>query len=452
MYSARSLYVLLITLLCGIYLSGCEGGKSQGLDCRNNQSPYEKCDSPPKPCPSGQQWIGGKCQVPNGNCPIGQTPVNGICVPDNGNECGPGRHLENGRCVTDQLSVEIISRSACWNPNNGASRIILQFVTRDESGWPLDPEIDANKEPTALLSQLLVNDEPPDVEALLSRDSELLKSDMALSLVLDSTYSMLRHNPPAFEPMKSAAVDVLQELASAWNANNSNFFWELTWFNDLIYRPATNNRGEGWQFSDILNLPEPVQGSYTGLWKAVDYTIGVHEELLRDGKAAGNRDQHVMVIFSDGEDNHSTIFDNSADRYSGEGDLQGKLFWTYQGYPITDLASVKARLAKIRNLRVYVIAFGNELKEQGKRDLRSLAEQSRGQYFFGSDSKTLGQLFNSVKREFITMQTIGIETPLRRGEHRFTLHTKHLASGAEGKQDFVLQIDEQTLGTCPTGR
>lgn len=352
--------------------------------------------------------------------------------------------------MTDQLSVEIVSQSSCWNPENGATRLILQFITRDEAGNALDPELDANQEPTALASQIYVNNRPTDVESLLNRDSELLKSDLAMSLVLDSTYSMLIHQPPAFIPMKAAAVDLLNNIQEAWAANDASFHWELTWFNDVIFRPATNNRGAAWSINNINDILPSSSGDYTGLWKAVDYTIGVHKELYANNIAAGSRDQHVMVVFSDGEDNHSKVFDNSAERFSGTGDIGGMLYWTYRGYKRTDIQDIKMHLATLPNLRVYVIAFGKGLEEEGKQDLRSLAEQSRGQYFFGSDSNNLGQLFNSVAREFITMQTLGIETPLLDGKYEFSLRTKHIASGAEGSRNFSLNVSETSLGACTT--
>lgn len=435
-------------LLFSFSLSGCEGGKSPGVGC-NGDSPYSQCEEPPNSCPNGQSLVDGTCQPPDTSCPLGQHRENGVCVED-GLACEEGQHQEGDQCVTDQLSVEIISQSSCWNPENGATRLIMQFITRDESGVALDPELDANQEPTALASQLYVNNRPTDVESLLNRDSELLKSDLALSLVLDSTYSMLTHEPPAFAPMKAAAVDVLNGISDVWAANNANFHWELTWFNEVIFRPAPNNSGETWTIANINDIPQPSQGDFTGLWKAVDYTIGVHEELYADNVASGQRDQHVMIIFSDGDDNHSSVFDNSAERFSGSDDLDGMVHWTYRGYPLTDITDVKSHLAAVPDLRIYVIAFGEQLGEEGKQDLKDLAELSRGQYFFGSDSNTLGQLFDSVKREFVTMQTLGVETPLRDGEYEFSLRTKHHASGAEGRQEFSLEVSEEALGPCTT--
>lgn len=429
----------------GFLMAGCEGGKSPGVGCNGN-SPYSQCEDAPKSCPDGQEWLDGRCQTPNIACPIGQHREDGECV-DDGLACDAGEHQEGDQCVTDQLSVEIVSQSSCWNPENGATRLIMQFVTRDESGVALDPELDGNQEPTALVSQLYVNNRPTDVESLLNRDSELLKSDLALSLVLDSTYSMLTHEPPAFEPMKAAAVDVLTGIRDVWAVNNARFHWELVWFDKVIFRPAPNNSGKTWSIDDISNLPEPAPDAFTGLWKAIHYTTGIHRDLYENNIAAKERDQHVTVVFSDGANNHS-YFDNSGS--GGTGNLNGMQYWTYQGYPPTTIENVQNRLDEFPKLRVYVIGFGQQLNAMEQQRLKNLAEKNRGQYFFGSDSNALGQLFDSVKREFITMQTLGVETPLQDGEYNFSLRTQHIASGAEGRKDFSLEISEESLGPCTT--
>lgn len=444
----------LLGFLTLVLFAGCEGGKDRGTGCSNTGAPYvPQCESNspnpkppvnPTPCPEGQVRIDGVCKTPATSCPTGSHAVNGQCVPDN-QGCGEGRHIEGGVCVADQLQIEVIGQSVCRNSVNGATRIILQFITRDESGLALDPEVDANGDPTALSSQLLVNSRPADVESLLSRDSELLKSNLAISLVLDATPSMLEHNPPAFEPMKTAAVNVLRELQQAWAANEAQFHWELTWFDSTIFRPALNNRGAPWSITDISSLPTPVKGTFTGLWKAVHYGIGVHEDLYDRGIAAGQRDQQVMVVFSDGDDNYS-FHDNRT--VSGRGNLNEMLFWTYTGYAPTTLDNIKTRIAANPDLRIYVIAFGNEIGAEGRLQLQEIARLSRGQYFSGSDGNNLGQLFNSVKREFITMQTLGLETPLNPSlAHNFSLRTEHIPSGAQGSYDFGLTAN-QPVDAC----
>jgi hypothetical protein len=434
---------LIYLLGCLLWLGGCEGGKSRGADCGSGRPPYTRCEpAPTSPCPSGQIRVDGVCKV-SPQCPSGTHLQNGECVPDS-LTCGEGRHLEGDVCVEDQLQVEVLSQSICRNPRNGATRVILQFITRDESGLALDPAVDANGEPTAIHSQVIVDNRPADVESLLSRDSELLKSNLVISLVLDATVSMLSHNPPAFEPMKAAAVNVLQELQQTWQANDAQFHWELTWFDSLIFRPAPNNRGANWSITDISSIPNPVQGTFTGLWKAVHFGIGVHEDLYDRGVASGARDQHVMVVFSDG-DNNDSHFDNSATRGSGD---NGMLFWTYSGYAPTTLDDIKTRIAANPDLRIHVIAFGDQIGAEGRKQLQEIARLSRGQYFAGSGGNNLEQLFNSVKREFITMQTLGLETPLNPAQaHSFSLRAEHIASGAQGSYEFALTTN-QPVAEC----
>ena len=177
------------------------------------------------------------------------------------------------------------------------------------------------------------------------------------------------------------------------------------------------------------------------------YGIGVHEGLYDQGIAAGQRDQQVMVVFSDGDDNHS-FFDNRDPSFSGTGNLNNLLFWNYTGYANTTLDDIKTRIMANPDLRVYVIAFGDNIGEEGRIHLREIAQLSRAQYFSGGGGDNLGQLFNSVKREFITMQTLGVETPLDPAlAHNFSLRTEHLASGAQGSYDFGLTAN-QAVEAC----
>ena len=59
--------------------------------------------------------------------------------------------------------------------------------------------------------ELLLDNRPVDNESLLQADSEELSSSIHLGLVLDASFSMLLHNPPAFEPMLTAARNAVVE-------------------------------------------------------------------------------------------------------------------------------------------------------------------------------------------------------------------------------------------------
>ncbi len=394
-------------------------------------------------CEVGQVEYQGKCIKEPLDCPIGQHEENDECVVDPV-QCPTGQIDINGTCVDNKLSVQIENQTACYNPQNGATRLIIQYVVRDASGKTVDPVLNANNIPTALDTNLYVNAEPIDNESLIDLSSELLNSDLVLSLVLDSSSSMLEHNPPAFDPMKNAAASILRKTKDTWAANNSQFHWELAWFNDLIYRPIANNAGEDWTIGDVTSIPEPLGAAFTGLYKAVAHMADVHLQLYQSDIAADERDQHVMIVFSDGKDNNSN-FDNSDPAFKKSLSVNTNLLYEGFGFEPTTLESLQNKFNLVPNLRVFVIGFGDYIEAQ---ELLKIAEMGHGRYFFGKNSTTLGNLFDTVQREFVTQLTVGAEIPGLQGEELFTIKAKQLSNGVEGQFSFTLVTGQAALPAC----
>ena len=170
--------------------------------------------------------------------------------------------------------------------------------------------------------------------------------------------------------------------------------------------------GRNWDIDDIAFLPKPQEGRLTGLYKAINYMAGVHHDMYQQGTAASARDQHVMIVLSDGADNHS-FFDNRTHQQGG--DWNGTLYWTEFGsHPVTQ-AQLRSTLesSPVPNLRVHVVGFGQAVNEQ---ELTSIATAGEGQYFYGEDATTLERLFTDVQREIATLQTIGVEADEADGE------------------------------------
>ncbi len=393
---------------------GCEGGKPKPrLNCGESQ--YEEkgqCKGSTPTCQNDEVLVDGTCKAPN--------------------TCESGSYWDGQQCTASALSLEVMSQSACYLPNNGATRLILQFVARDEQGFAIDPMVDANNVPTALNSALTVNGESIDVESLIDQDSELLRANLAMTLLLDSSRSMLLHTPPAFTPMKTAAVSVLNNTQTTWSQNQAQFHWGVAWFNEYLYQPKPNNAGEVWTIDDVASIPEPVDRDFTGLLKAVDHMIGIHEQWYADGIAAAARDQHVLVVFSDGKDNHSW-FDN-ADQ-TGEDNFQQMLFWDELGLaPVPTVSDIRDPASTVPNLRIHVMGMGSAVDEN---ELKAIADLGQGQYFFGSNSDTLGDLFNQVQRELVTQQTLGVQTPLAAGDYTFTLTAQRISDGAQASHTWT---------------
>lgn len=407
-------------VLSGLLMSACSSGGGGG-GCANGGYPGQ----------CGNNGGGSVVDQEKPSCGEGYHSENGLCVRDS-LICPDGQHAEGDQCVENLLTVQVASQSLCRVERNGATRFIVQFVARDENGQLVDPQLNSQSEPTQLASELYVDREAVDVESLLSRESNLLQSNLLLSLVLDSSYSMLHHSPPAFEPMKEAAVSILRDTQATWQNINSEFHWELAWFHEYIFRPAKDAGGNPWSIDDIYRIPPPAEGTFTGLYKAVHHMAGVHAERMAEGVAAGQRDQHIMVVLSDGKDNHF-FFDNSS--YRNEGNADG-IHWTSFGAEPTSLADVQAALATIPRLRTHVIGLGTSVDTA---ELEAIAAAGNGKYFYGSSSNTLGELFEDVRKEFVTMQTLGVEVPLPPGEYEFSLRTRHVRNGAEGREYFTVE-------------
>ena len=355
--------------------------------------------------------------------------------------CPENQHLENNRCVENVLTLTVVNQTACYQPANGTTRLILQYVARDDSGLAVAPVLPGSGETGAYNTSLRVNNQPIDVESLLASDSELLKSDLAMSLVLDSSYSMLQHSPPAFTPMKEAAVDVLLETEAEWRGTSSDFHWDLAWFDSKIFHPIKNNADEPWEIEDLNAIPAPEAGGFTALYKAVDYMVNKHQQWYEQGIASDDNDRHVMIVFSDGKDNHSWFNDTEE---NVEGTLDNMLFWEELALPpvpsVADISSLEA----VPNLRIHVLGMGSAVDEE---ELQAIAKMGKGQFFFVSDSRSLEDLFAQVQRELVTQQTLGVETPLPAGDYEFELRTTRIDDGAAASYTWT-QAAGDTLPVC----
>lgn len=410
-------------------LSGCEGGKPRAEQCYEGaRAPYNQCEqaAPQEPtgCGPGLVEVEGRCEVAS-DCPTGQ-------------------HEENGSCVDDQLTVELVSQTACYIDDVGAVQLIVQYTAQDQDGRN-PASAPGAPEGYELQTSIFVDGRPLDVEAQIERESELLQSDLVVSLVLDASYSMLEHEPPAFEPMKTAAMDILRATANLWQATDSDFHWELLWFDSLLYMPLENMAGESWTIDDIAAIPEPPSGRFTALYKAIDKMVNTHAQLRESGIAAGPRDQHVMLVFSDGADNQGHV-DNSGEENVTEHNLNNMLYWAEMGGPSITLPEVKASVAEAANLRTYVIGFGESVDSSVQQSLEEIATSGRGKFFYGRETSSLEELFREVQTEFVTLQTIGVRAPLA-GEHTFSLVVADPLTGAEGRRDITIDAGPE-LGQC----
>ena len=228
-----------------------------------------------------------------------------------------------------------------YDAPTGKTSVVIQFVVRDQHGYthPTDD----------VVVEMLVNDQPVDNESILQADAEELSASIHFGLVLDASYSMLLHEPEAFTPMLQAAANALEEGYDIFEERSGTFTWDVSWFAELLYYPATN--GRAWHPAALLAIPEPDAGTSTKLLAATAHQAGrmleAHETL-----ANGPNDHHVMIVFSDGRDNYSWF--GNAD-FQSQGVTESEAAFEISGYPATDLDAVTAAIADHPGLTVHVV-------------------------------------------------------------------------------------------------
>jgi hypothetical protein len=170
-----------------------------------------------------------------------------------------------------------------------------------------------------------------------------------------------------------------------------------------------------WAPEDLLNIPEPGPGSSTKLFaagRAMAKTMKYQYDL---GIAAGPRDRHVMLLFTDGADNYSW-FDNSSIADTGT-TIQGKRY-ARSGYPATSLDDLTQAITDHPNLTVHVGGLGNSVNQN---DLEEIANAGDGLYVFSPTTADLPKFFGRVLREITTVQTRQLLIPLQQGDYTFKL-------------------------------
>jgi Mg-chelatase subunit ChlD len=293
-----------------------------------------------------------------------------------------------------------------YNAANGRTTVVVQFVARGRDGAPYSAD--------DVTVEMLVDDQAIDNESVLQTTSQELSASLHYGLVLDASYSMLLHNPPAFEPMKTAARRSLEAGTALWTNRAGAFTWDLCWFNDFLF----HRQGE-WLPTDVEFIPAPPPNAATKLYAAVDFMA---RQMAETTEASGPRDQKVMVVLSDGADNLSN-FDNSSVLPISGSTVSGAAFDRF-GYQATTLDDAIASVRAVPNLTVHVLAMGSEFNAEDLKLLKKLAQAGNGQFLENPSSSGIDQLFDRVTQEFSTLQTVGAAIPQPSGEHRFKLVVK----------------------------
>jgi hypothetical protein len=319
-----------------------------------------------------------------------------------------------------------------YDEATGKTNAVVQFIARDKAGNPLDAE--------DVVVTMYVDGAAVDNESILSADSEELSSSIHLGLVLDASYSMLLHNPPAFDPMLEAARDAVVQGIELYAGRAGDFTWDVSWFNETLAGPSS--AGRDWQPDDLLSIPEPGEGTATKLFAAVQHQADAMLEAYAD-VANGPRDHHVMAVLSDGADNYSW-FDNHAMTSSGV--TASGAPYVKNGWRSAALDSAVAAIDAHPKLTVHVAGMGSAISDE---QLSAIARAGDGVYVKNPDSSQIGRLFDIVTREFATIQDHGATMPLQPGDYGFTVRVATLDGRSADSYSFRFHAGDVGAGLLP---
>ena len=291
---------------------------------------------------------------------------------------------------------------AIFQPATGKTTVVLDFLVRDHAGNPVDPA-------TATVRRL-VDGREVDLESVPDFRDTKLTSNLRVGMVLDASYSMTQWKPPAFGPMKEAALATQRSIRDQFTAWNTGTFQALLgWFQDGYVCEAAPAMPD----AAVLDIPTPSPGASTKLFAATARMVDRMKEQYDAIGAPGPSDHFAMVVFTDGLDNYSW-YDNStapATSYPAAGGT-----FSCAGTPPMTLEGLLEKLRAFPQLEVHVIGLGNAI---GTSELTAIAETGRGRFVSNPDSNQVASLFQEIAREFTTARRDGITMPLPPGVYEY---------------------------------
>lgn len=371
------------------------------------------------------------CQGPDDESTPKSVAPGGGPIADEGNSAGSGSTYTGP--VTLSLTAEPAVR---WDPTNGKTTVLVQYSVRGANDAPLgDKQVG---------TVMLVDEKALDSESLLDSSSEELAVNLHFAEVLDASYSMTQHDPPAFDPMKQAARDTYRDVVQAWAQRPGNASFRGIWFDEVINQTVENqNTGRPWLPDDLLAIPAPQPGSATKMYGAAQRMAELLKTDYDNGIAAGARDHHVMLLFSDGADNYSW-FDNTSEEQLLT-TATGASYVQY-GLPATSLNDVTEAIKAHPRLTVHVIGLGSDINVS---ELTQIAEAGGGVFLQNPSSENLGDLFEQVMLEFTTIQTEGALMPLPPGDYTYTLRVINGDGSARDEFSFRFHAGDSNAGVLP---
>jgi len=207
---------------------------------------------------------------------------------------------------------------------------------------------------------------------------------------------------------------------------------------------------QDWEPDDILSIPEPVAGTATKLYSAVEVMASHLQSEYDSGVFDGDRDQYVMLVFTDGADNFS-FWDNSSINVP-RSTSSGASYQQFGTVPTTLEAAIAA-VAAHPKLTAHTIGFSADTNADELLQIAEAPAEERRKGIFQAEQLTannIDELFERVLREFTTIQTRGAEIPLPPGDYDVTMAVTNRAGGSPASYEFRMHAGDPQAGVILT--
>lgn len=328
--------------------------------------------------------------------------------------CGPSPSA----MTVEPVGKPLVTREA------GETTVVASFLAFDDANDAEYPQPMAAHE---MASVQYIDGVKIDAESLLSAAETTHPSDLHLTFLLDTSYSMVLNGQ--YETMLRTAASTHDKIAAEWKRKGGAFTFDLFWFRKWVFHAVGD-----WRSSQIASIPAPVPPAFTRLYGGAEAALEHMRAKYLAGVAAGERDRHVLVVFTDGRDNFSHE-SNAAYSPSPEDCpispnggcvTSASAPFEYLVSEPADLSTVTGAIVAHPNAKVHVLGLSNESEGELALDKEALGEIARvGQGQLMTSTDDVPALFETLSNLFVHEVSVGALLPDPAGLHEYRIDLFH---------------------------
>ncbi|MEO1337063.1 MAG: vWA domain-containing protein, partial [Myxococcota bacterium] len=213
--------------------------------------------------------------------------------------------------------------------------------------------------------------------------------------------------------------------------------WDVAWFRELIEVPTSTLTPE-----QILAIPPPTVGNETKMRAAISFQLDRSSDAAALGRATGDLDRHIVVVFTDGQDTLSW-FGNPGVLQLGT--LSDGTPTERVGWRATEQSDLLREIVRHplypEQLSVYAVGLGQGVD---RTPLEQLAQVGLGRFFF--DQNDLQSVFSLLSAEITDQLSRGATIAVRPDTYEFMVEVERPETGETAELIFTFRGGDTQAG------